>query len=504
MSPFRKCLIANRGEIAVRIIRACRELGIQTVAVYSEVDALAQHVQLADEAHLLGAAPPADSYLNAAKLIAIATKSGCDCLHPGYGFLSENEDFAAAVTAAGLVWVGPGAEAIRRMGVKTEARELMAGAGVPVVPGFQDEQASDADYVAGAERIGYPVMVKAAGGGGGKGIRIVRAAAQMGEALAGARREAQNAFGDPRLFLEHYIEAGHHVEIQVLADQHGNVVHLFERECSSQRRQQKIIEESPSPLLDEATRQRMGAAAVEAARAVGYVNAGTVEFIVTAGGEFYFLEMNTRLQVEHPVTELVTGLDLVKLQLRIAAGEPLPFTQADLNQRGHAIECRLYAEDPANNFLPSVGRLLQFIPPQGPGVRVDAGVVAGDDISLYYDPMIAKIIVHDRDRHSAIARMQTALAQTVVLGVQTNLGFLQALLAYPDFQAGKVHTRTIDDHLSDLLPASAPPDDVVLIAAALGDYHKTATADLKPSPMSDDGDGLSPWSRADSFRVGSG
>ena len=504
MKPLRKCLIANRGEIAVRIIRACRELGIQTVAVYSEIDAQAQHVLLADEAYLLGAAPPAESYLNAEKLIAIATTADCDSVHPGYGFLSENEDFAAAVVAAGLVWVGPGADAIRRMGVKTEARALMAQAGVPIVPGFQDEQASDGDYIAAAEQIGYPVMVKAAGGGGGKGIRIVREAAQMAEALSGARREAQHAFGDPRLFLERYIEAGHHIEIQVLADHYGHVLHLFERECSSQRRHQKIIEESPSPLLDEATRQRIGTAAVAAARAVGYVNAGTVEFIVTADGEFYFLEMNTRLQVEHPVTELVTGLDLVKLQLRIAAGEPLPFTQADLSQRGHAIECRLYAEDPANNFLPSVGSLLHFIPPYGPGVRVDAGVVSGDEVSLYYDPMIAKIIVYEHDRQTAIARMQTALAQTVVLGVQTNLAFLQALLTYPDFQTGRVHTRTIDDHLADLLPSAAPLDDVVLIAAALGDYHRKNHVGASFKSVPTDSDSFSPWSRADGFRIGRG
>ncbi|MEO8394580.1 MAG: biotin carboxylase N-terminal domain-containing protein, partial [Chloroflexota bacterium] len=340
-----KCLIANRGEIAVRITRACRELGIRVVAVYSEADARAQHVRLADEAYSLGAANPTESYLDIAKLIAVAQSSGCDCVHPGYGFLSENESFAQAVIDAGLIWIGPSPDAIRRMGVKTEARSLMEAAGVPLVPGYQgggDNQA----FLDAADRIGYPVMVKAAGGGGGKGIRVVAQPADLPEALDVSRHEAQHAFSDDRVFLERYVERARHVEIQVLADQQGHTVHLFERECSAQRRHQKVIEESPSPLLDPTTRMRMGAAGVAAAQAVGYVNAGTVEFIVTPEGEFYFLEMNTRLQVEHPVTEFVTGLDLVKLQFAIASGDPLPFTQADLSQRGHAIECRLYAEDP--------------------------------------------------------------------------------------------------------------------------------------------------------------
>ncbi|MEZ4668404.1 MAG: acetyl-CoA carboxylase biotin carboxylase subunit [Anaerolineae bacterium] len=498
---LRKCLIANRGEIAVRIISACRELGIQTVAVYSEVDAQAQHVKLADEAYLLGPAIPSLSYLFYPKLITVALDAGCDCVHPGYGFLSERADFAAAVQAAGLVWIGPRAYAIAKMGNKTEARALMEQAGVPVVPGFQIERASDADYLAAAEAIGYPVMVKAAGGGGGKGIRIVREARQMIEALDSARREAHNAFSDSRVFLEKHIEYGHHIEIQVVADQQGNIVHLFERECSSQRRHQKIIEESPSPLLDEHTRQKMGTAAVEAARAVGYINVGTVEFIVTPTGDFYFLEMNTRLQVEHPVTELVTGIDLVKLQFSIAEGEALPFTQADVSQRGHAIESRLYAEDPMNNFLPSIGRLLTFVPPIGPGVRVDSGVAVGDEISMFYDPMIAKVIVHAEDRQAAVARMQAALEQTVVLGVHTNLAFLQTLLAYPDFQSGKVYTRTIDEHLNELLPTPIPVSDTALIATALADYHREADAPLK-SGFAGEGHVSTPWARADGFRSG--
>ncbi len=503
---LRKCLIANRGEIAVRIIRACRELGIRSVAVYSDVDANARHVQLADEAYPIGAAPPTESYLNRAKLIEAAQKSGCDCLHPGYGFLSENEDFAADVIAAGLVWIGPSPDAIRLMGVKTEARALMQKADVPLVPGFQSENASDAEFLKAAEGIGFPVMVKAAGGGGGKGIRVVYEADQLLEALDGARHEAAKAFGDARVFLEKYIEHGRHVEIQVLADTQGNTVHLFERECSAQRRHQKIVEESPSPLLNKTMRQEMGAAAVEAARAVGYVNAGTVEFIATLDGSFYFLEMNTRVQVEHPVTEFVTGLDIVKLQLAIAAGEALPFQQSDLTQRGHAIECRVYAEDPLNHFLPAVGPVLRFIPPEGPGIRVDSGIQSGDEITIHYDPMIAKIITYDTTRAGAIQRMQTALAQTVILGTTTNIPFLQKLLAHPTFLAGEVDTQFVDDRLSSLLPAEAPPPDAALIAAALTDFHSVAsvgaTATGPVALMQNDADAYSPWSREDAFRLG--
>ncbi len=497
--PLRRCLVANRGEIAVRIIRACRELGIQTVAVYSEADAHARHVQLADDARLIGGAAPSDSYLHSGRLIDAARQTGCDCVHPGYGFLSEAEDFAAAVLDAGLIWVGPGPDAIRWMGVKTEARARMAQAGVPLVPGFQSDDARDDDLIAAAAQVGYPVMVKAAGGGGGKGIRIVHEPAALPEALAAARHEAEHAFGDPRLFLERYIENARHIEIQVLADAHGQTVHLFERECSAQRRHQKIIEESPSPLLTDDLRARMGRAAVEAAQAVGYVNAGTVEFIAAPDGQFYFLEMNTRLQVEHPVTGMVTGLDIVKLQFRVASGQPLPFAQAQVRQRGHAIECRVYAEDPANNFLPAVGRVLRFIPPDGPGVRVDSGIQSGDEITIHYDPLIAKIIVHDADRADAIARMQAALNRTVILGTTTNLNFLRALLAHPTFLAGQVDTRFVDAHLEALLPPPASPPDAALLAAALLDLRGRAA---------DDGQAVesrgfpSPWERADGFRLG--
>ncbi len=507
MSAIDKCLIANRGEIAVRIIRACREQAIRTVAIYSEVDAQAQHVRLADEAYHVGAAAPDESYLNGAKIIEIALRAGCNAVHPGYGFLSEAADFAQAVEQAGLTWVGPGANAIRAMGVKTEARALMAQAGVPLVPGFQSESAGDAQFTAAAGKIGYPVMVKAAGGGGGKGIRIVREPESLAEALAGARREATQAFGDARIFLEKYIEAGRHIEIQILADTHGNILHLFERECSAQRRHQKIIEEAPAPVLTADLRARMGAAAVDAARAVGYINAGTVEFIVTPDEQFYFLEMNTRLQVEHPVTELVTGLDLVALQFAVARGEALPFTQAEVTPRGHAIECRVYAEDAHSGFLPATGTVLRFIPPQGPGVRVDSGLQAGDEITIHYDPMIAKIIVHAPTRAQAIRRMQRALAETVILGVTTNLPFLRVLLSHPAFAAGEIHTGFIDAHLEQLLPARSALPQMALITAALHDRynmhnHSITGTGIKPSSAQHDGDLYSPWSRGDSFRLG--
>ena len=501
MNNLKKCLIANRGEIAVRVSRACRELGLHVVAVYSEVDINARHVQMADEAYAIGAASPTESYLNAAKLIQVALESGCDCVHPGYGFLSENEDFAQEVIEAGLTWVGPPPDAVRAMGVKTEARTLMQKAGVPLVPGFQSESATDADFVQAATQISYPVMVKAAGGGGGKGIRVVYSADKLPDALASARSEAQHAFGDPRLFLEKYIEAGRHIEVQVLADTHGNTLHLFERECSAQRRHQKIVEETPSPLLNDSQRQAIGRAAVEAAKAVGYVNAGTVEFIATPQGEFYFLEMNTRLQVEHPVTEMVTGLDIVKLQFLVADGQAIPFRQEDVRQRGHALECRIYAEDPHNNFLPAIGQVLTFIPPEGPGIRVDSGIQSGDHITIYYDPMIAKLIVYDSTREAAIARMQKALYETVILGTTTNIDFLRMLLEHPAFLAGEVDTKFVDTNLESLLPDTLPLSDVALIAAALSEtqFHEVQTVQT-----ADYGDRFSPWLRSDSFRLGRG
>lgn len=505
---FSKLLIANRAEIAVRIIRACREMGIRAVAVYSEADANAQHVREADEAVLIGPPPPAESYLRLDRIIEAAHKTGAQAIHPGYGFLSEKAEFAEAVTNAGLIFVGPTADSIRKMGSKTEARALMQTAGVPVVPGYAPDLTGLED-VSGLERaakeIGYPVLVKAAGGGGGRGMRVVRDPADLAEAIASASREAASAFGDARVFLEKYIERARHIEFQVFGDAHGNVVHLFERECSVQRRHQKIIEESPSPLLNEhpELRERMGAAAVAAARAVSYQNAGTVEFIVDPDTlDFYFLEMNTRLQVEHPVTELITGLDLVHLQLRVAMGGSLPFTQAEITARGHAIECRIYAEDPANNFYPSIGQILKAVKPDGPGVRVDSGFETGDEVSQYYDAMLAKVIAHAPTRAEALAKMEAALARYIVLGLTTNLPFLRAILAQSEFQAGTATTGFIAQHFAGWQPPAntAPPE--TLIAVALHDFLlaqngrggmvETLTADNNP------------WARADGFRLGRG
>jgi len=496
---LKKCLIANRGEIAARIIRACRELGMHSVAVYSTADANALYTQLADEAVWIGDPAPSQSYLNHTKLIQVAQETGCDCVHPGYGFLSESVEFSQAVIDANLTWVGPSPSAIQTMGIKTEARALMQSAGVPIVPGFQSDNADDTEWLKQADHIGYPIMVKASGGGGGKGIRVVHSSDTLLESIQSAQREAQQAFGDSRIFLERYIEQGRHIEIQILADTYGNTVHLFERECSTQRRHQKIIEESPSPLLTDEIRQKMGASAVRAGQAVNYVNAGTVEFIATPDGDYFFLEMNTRLQVEHPVTEMVTGLDLVKLQFQIASGQPLPFTQSELTQRGHAIECRIYAEDPHHQFLPAIGRIHQFIPPSGNGIRVDSGIQSGDEITIHYDPMIAKLIVYDRDRESAIQRMITALQETVILGTTTNLDFLLSLIDHPTFRQGNVHTRFVDDHLDELLPDVTELDDLVLIVSALQDLQGQA----KPASVSgaSDGDNYSPWNRTDNFRI---
>ena len=428
-----KILIANRGEIAIRILRACKELGIQTVAVYSDADKNSLHVQQADEAIHIGAAPPKESYLNATVLVRAALDSNADAIHPGYGFLSESASFAGTVASAGLTFIGPSAESIRAMGDKAESKIRMKEAGVPTVPGAEG-LGNERDFEAAAKEIGYPILVKAAAGGGGKGMRIVNAEGELQDSIESARREASNAFGDDRLLIEKYVANAHHVEFQVFGDQHGNLVHLFERECSVQRRHQKIIEETPSLLLTPELREQMGNAAVAAAKAVGYYNAGTVEFIVDPDTrKFYFLEMNTRLQVEHPITELVTGIDLLHWQIRIANGEHFPFDQSHFTQRGHAIECRVYAEDPANGFLPSTGKLLQFIEPRGPGIRVDSGFAVGSEVTHFYDPLLAKLIVHAEDRASAIQRMQAALKDFVVHGVVTNIDFLQTVLAHPDF-----------------------------------------------------------------------
>jgi 3-methylcrotonyl-CoA carboxylase alpha subunit len=493
---FSKVLIANRGEIAVRVLRACHELGIRVVSVFSDVDRRALHVRLADEALWIGASPAEESYLNIDNLLEAARQSGAEAIHPGYGFLSENAEFAQAVQDAGLVWIGPPADAISAMGDKAIARQRMQEAGVPVVPGYQGpDELEQLRKAAGS--IGYPLLVKAAAGGGGKGMRLVGTDGDLDEGVAAARREAQHAFGDQRLILERFLPEARHVEFQILADAHGKTLHIFERECSVQRRHQKIVEETPSPLLDEGLRAKMGAAAVAAAQAAGYQNAGTVEFIVDPQTrQFYFLEMNTRLQVEHPITEMVTGLDLVKWQIRIATGTALPYQQDDLIQRGHAIECRLYAEDPSNRFLPAAGPLLTFHQPSGPGVRIDSGFTSGDEISVHYDPLIAKLITYGEDRQAAILKMETALRHTILLGVTNNIRFLQDVLAHPDFQKGSAYTTWVEAAFAGW---QTPPCDLpaeVLVAAALSQLQTKGPAAL---PMEEDP--YSPWRSGDGFRL---
>jgi acetyl-CoA carboxylase biotin carboxylase subunit len=469
---IRKVLVANRGEIAVRVLRTCRERGIATVAVYSEADASALHVRLADEAVAIGAAPSAESYLVGERVLAAAKATGADAIHPGYGFLSENADFAEACARAGVVFIGPPPEAMRLMGDKTAARRLMQAAAVPMAPGTVDaiDDAGEAERVAG--EIGYPVLVKAAAGGGGKGMRVVERAEDFAGLFERARSEAQSAFGDGRVYVERYLVGPRHVEVQVLADTHGGVVHLFERECSVQRRHQKVVEEAPSAVLTPDLREAMGAAAVEAARACGYVGAGTVEFLLDEGAPggpaFYFLEMNTRLQVEHPVTEAITGLDLVAEQVRIAEGEPLGYTQADLRIHGHAVECRVYAEDVPAGFLPAPGPLLRHRPPSGPFVRTDAGVEEGDVVPLYYDPMISKVTVWGRTRDEAIARMDRALAEYDVAGVPTTIPFCRFVMQHEAFRSGHFDTGFVDRYLT--AEALAPPPAAVeaaLLAAGL-------------------------------------
>jgi len=501
---FQKILIANRGEIAIRIMRACKELGIRTVAVYSDADKNALHVQHADEAIHIGPAAPKESYLDTGKIIDAARQSGAEAIHPGYGFLSENASFAAAVDSAGLTFIGPSADSIRLMGDKAESKIRMKQAGVPTVPGYEGLE-SERDFQKAAKQIGYPVLVKAAAGGGGKGMRVVNAKGELTEAIESARREALHAFGDERLLIEKYIPKAHHIEFQVFGDRQGNLVHLFERECSIQRRHQKIIEETPSPLLTPGLREQMGEAAVKAAQAVNYFNAGTVEFIFDpalsslrhgSGQAFFFLEMNTRLQVEHPVTELVTGLDLVHWQIRVAAGERFPFTQSHFTQRGHALECRVYAEDPANGFLPSTGKLLQFGEPRGPGIRVDSGFAAGNEVTHFYDPLLAKLIVHAEDRESAIRRMQSALKEFIVHGVVTNIDFLQAVLTHPDFAEGKVTTRWVETDFNWVPPVE--PSFEALVAAALAEGMVSGVRDQVSGP--NEVDPYSPWKAASGFR----
>ena len=493
---IRRLLIANRGEIACRIMRTCRRLGIETTAVHSSADARARHVREADTAVAIGGAAPAESYLDGARIIAAALAAGVDAVHPGYGFLSENARFARDCEAAGLVFVGPRADTIRRMGSKSEAKAIMAAAGVPVVPGYHGDEQSAAGLSVRAAEIGFPLLIKASAGGGGKGMRVVRDGAAFAEALAGAQREAMKAFGDDRVILERFIERPRHIEVQVFGDRHGNIVHLWERECSTQRRYQKVIEECPSPLLDEATRERMTAAAVEAARAVDYLNAGTVEFIVSQEREFWFMEMNTRLQVEHPVTEMVTGLDLVEWQLRVAAGESLPLAQAEIQRRGHAVEARLYAENPASNFLPSTGRIRRLrAPDRHPAIRLDSGIEEGDEVTHHYDPMLAKLVVHGTDRDECVARLRHALAHTAIAGVTTNLPLLRALAAHPAFADGLIDTGFLDRELEAVLWSVPAPPLTVLAAAA----WRIARDLPRPAAATDP---ASPWAAGDGWRLG--
>jgi len=502
---FDKILIANRGEIACRVIRTARKLGIRTVAVYSDADADAQHVRQADEAYPIGRPRPQDSYLRGDAIIEVARRSGAQAVHPGYGFLSEDADFADAVEAAGLVFIGPKAASMRKMGSKAGAKDLMQAAAVPVVPGYTGADQSPQVLAREAARIGFPLMIKAAHGGGGKGMRIVRSLDEFLPNLESCQREAANAFGRDRMLLERYIEQPRHIEIQVFGDAHGNVIHLNERECSAQRRYQKVLEESPSPLLTPELRAAMGAAAVHAARAIDYANAGTVEFIVAPDGEgrprdFYFMEINTRLQVEHPVTEYVTGLDLVEWQLRVAAGEALPLTQAEVQQRGHAIEVRLYAEDPEAGFLPASGKLDRLrLPQQDEHVRVDSGVVEGDAVTIFYDPMIAKLIVWDRDRASALARLREALAQCEIEGPKSNIGFLERLVRHPSIVDGSIDTSYLDRHLDEFLP-QAQVDDALLLAAATARLLWQEAIERERAAASPDP--TSPWAIADGWRLG--
>ncbi|GAB4242765.1 MAG: acetyl-CoA carboxylase biotin carboxylase subunit [Thermoleophilia bacterium] len=488
---FKKILVANRGEITVRIIRACREMEIPAVVVYSDADRTALHVRYADEAYGIGPAPSVESYLVAEKILEVAERSGAEAIHPGYGFLSENYRFARMVKEAGLAFIGPSAEAMEAMGDKVRARVAMQAAGVPLVPGtppLEDFETARREI----ERIGYPVLLKPSGGGGGKGMRTVESEDELAEALEGTRREALAAFGDGTVYAERYISRPRHIEIQVLADMHGNVVHLFERECSIQRRHQKIIEEAPSPFISAATRQAMGEAAVEAARTVDYAGAGTVEFLVDEQERFYFLEMNTRLQVEHAVTELVTGVDLVKMQIRVAAGEKLPFRQEELRLDGAALECRIYAEDPDRNFMPSPGRITALRAPGGPGVRDDIGVFEGYEVPLYYDPLVSKLSAWGADRAEAIARMRRALSEYVVEGIKTNIPFHQRMLRDPNFLAGDFDTKFVDDRFLPKEEKRPPADpETALISAAILAYW--AEEDAARRPARTDGDSCSPW-----------
>jgi len=478
MNKIKKILIANRGEIAIRVMRTCRELNIETVAIYSDADRTSLHVRYAHEAYNVGKAPSSESYLNISKILEVAKKCGADAIHPGYGFLSENSEFARRCNEEGIIFIGPSPEVIVQMGDKIQAREAMTAAGIPVVPGTKGEITTEEEALQTIKEIGLPVMIKASAGGGGKGMRLVQNESEVVSAVRAARSEAMSAFGNDAVYIEKYITSPHHIEFQILADQHGNTVHLFERECSIQRRHQKMIEETPSPLMTAKLREEMGQTAVEAAKAVNYVGAGTIEFLVDNDLNYYFLEMNTRLQVEHPITERVTGIDLVKQQIFIAEGQQLAFQQNDLKQKGHAIECRVYAEDPDNNFMPSAGKVYKISAPLGLGVRTDGYVYEGYEIPIYYDPMISKLIVWGKTRDEAIARMRRALYEYKITGVKTSIKILERVMNNQNFIEGNYDTHFIEKNQDDLMSRSQTkdPGDMVIIAAFIDYLDKIGSA----------------------------
>ena len=491
---FKKILVANRGEIAVRVVRACHELGITAVAVYSEVDRAALHVQHADEAYPIGPAPATESYLSIERILDVAKRSRADAIHPGYGFLSENPDFARACEQAGIKLIGPTAFAMEAMGSKTRARQNMEKAGVPFVPGTAKGLQSAAEAAQIASSLGFPVMLKAAAGGGGKGMRLIDNAGDLPSAFDAARSEAGRAFGDDEVYLEKAIVNPRHIEMQVLADEHGNSVYLGERDCSVQRRHQKVIEEAPSPAISAEIRRRMGEMAVRAAEAVGYTNAGTIEFLADQDGNFYFLEMNTRLQVEHPVTELVTGLDLVQLQIQIAAGEPLPFRQQDIQIRGHAIECRVYAEDPANNYFPSPGKITSLSEPSGPGIRLDSGIYSGWRVPMEYDPLVAKLIAYGESREQTIGRLRRALDEYHIGGIKTNLSLFREALQHPEFRSGKATTAFLSG-LTLQRPQTPAATNEQIAAISAGLFQTLSAGGMSgPTPSERDASS-SPWKR---------
>ncbi|UCF11652.1 MAG: acetyl-CoA carboxylase biotin carboxylase subunit [Thermoplasmatales archaeon] len=496
---FKKVLIANRSEIAVRIIKACQEIGIKTVAVYSEVDRRAPHVQLADESINLGEPTPSESYLNIPKIIENAQSVGAEAIHPGYGFLAENPDFAKACHDKGIKFIGPKPEIIRLMGDKIEAKKTMENADVPVIPGYHGEKQDIATLVKEGKKVGFPLLVKATAGGGGKGMRIVNSEDELEQSIESAKRESKSSFGNDSVFLEKYLDKPRHIEFQILADEHENVIHLFERECSIQRRHQKIIEETPSPVMTKKLREEMGKAAIAAAEAVGYTNAGTIEFMVDGNLNFYFMEMNTRLQVEHPITEATTGIDLAKWQLKIANGMELALKQKNITQRGHAVECRVYAEDPSNGFLPSIGVLKKVEPPRGPNIRNDMGIETNIEITPYYDPMLAKLVVSAENREESINKMIWALSNYVILGVTTNISFLKKVLEHEEFKKGNITTHFIDNYFEDrIIINKGLPLDAIIALAVYDSLHTRRQEVVRFK----EADPHSPWKRVGRWRMG--